>query len=297
LLTLRRRLGLIIGALLLVITLSGCQSVHKQTANSKLQIVASTPTYGQMATQIAGKYAQVTTIMANPNVDPHDFEPTVQNAKQTSRAQIAIYNGLGYDSWMNRLLVNNQQATKINIGQLMHKQVGDNPHLWYHPQTMPTAAQHLAEVLSRQDPTHRAYYQQRAQKYLQSLQLLQQQIHQIKIHRQQKLVAVSEPVFDYSLQKMGYQIANPHFAQAIEEGADPAPQDINKLQQLIKTRKIAFLVDNQQAANPVVANLVKLAQKYQVPVVKVTETQPANLSYLQWMERQYHKVLTIEVQK
>ncbi|MBA1433944.1 metal ABC transporter substrate-binding protein [Lactobacillus bombi] len=277
---------------------SGChQGTQAPKTSCPIKIVASTPTYGQLAQAVVGKYGQVTTIMSNPNIDPHDFDPTVRDAEETSKSQIALYNGLGYDSWMQRLLVNNEQVTSINLGKLMHKKMGSNPHLWYHPDALPTGAVHLATILSQKDPAHRHYYQQQAQKYIQTLQPLQKQIQQIKSTRRQHQVAVSEPVFDYSLQQMGYQVANPHFAKAIEEGADPSPQDIQQVQQLIKNRQIAFFVDNQQATNPVVANLVAQARKQRIPVIKVTETQPRHLSYSQWMQQQYQKILKIEAQK
>ena len=110
-------------------------------------------------------------------------------------------------------------------------------YLWYHPKALPVAAQRLAQILSQKDPQHKHYYQKQARKYIRSLAPLEQQITQIKQHHHNKLVAVSEPVFDYSLQQMGFEIANKNFAHAIEEGSDPSPQDIKQLQQLIRSEE------------------------------------------------------------
>lgn len=291
-----QHLKILVGLALLVLLLTACHTASNNLAaqNKSLQIITSTPTYGQMAQQIIGEYGNVKVIMANSNVDPHDFEPTVKNAQQASHAQIAVYNGLGYDTWMKGLLDNNSQVTKINLGNLMHKKMGDNPHLWYDSKALPVAAQKLAQVLSQKDPQHKHYYQKQVRKYICSLDPLQQQIIQIKQQRHNKLVAVSEPVFDYSLQQMGFEIANKNFAHAIEEGSDPSPQDIKQLQQLIKNHEIAFWVDNQQTTNPVVTNMTKLAKQQQIPVIKVTETQPKQLSYSQWLHKEYQKIIAIE---
>lgn len=292
----RRWLWLILILTLFIVT--GCQksSSQPQATQPKLQIVTSTPTYAQLARQIAGSHAQVQSLITNPNADPHDFEATTQDAKIASQAKIAVYNGLGYDSWMDKLLVDNQQVQAINVGQVMHKSVGANPHIWYDPQALAQTAVELTQKLSRQMPQYRQVFEQNQTRYLKTLAPLQTQLHQIKAQRTKKLVAVSEPVFDYSLHQMGYQVANKKFAKAIEEGSDPTPQAVQALQRLITQQKIAFFVVNQQTTNTVVDNLVQLAQKHHVPIVKVTETQPAHLTYQEWMQRQYHQVQKIEAQ-
>ncbi|UQS83130.1 metal ABC transporter solute-binding protein, Zn/Mn family [Bombilactobacillus thymidiniphilus] len=290
----KKRLFWLVPVLLLLV---GCQTTKSQQsskATTKIQVVTSTPTYAQMARKIGGGQVAVTSLISNPNADPHDFEPSVQDAKKASQAAVAIYNGLGYDSWMNKLLVNNEQVHKINIGQLMNKKTGDNPHIWYEPKALPAAANQLARELSAQRPAKKNYFEKNAQKYIADLKPINEQLQTIKQKRQLKQVAVSEPVFDYSLAAMGYEIVDADFAKAVESGSDPAPKDVEALQELIKKREIAFFVVNKQTTNPVVGNLTKLAQQHQVPIVKVSETQPAGQTYQQWMQKQYQQVLKIE---
>ncbi|UQS81965.1 zinc ABC transporter substrate-binding protein [Bombilactobacillus folatiphilus] len=285
--------SLLFGAVLLMIT--GCQNqTRMQHKPSQIRIVTSTPTYARMARQIVGDHGSVQAVMNNPNADPHDFEPTVKNAKQVAGAQFAIYNGLGYDDWMTKLLADNEHTKQLNVGRLLKKKRGANPHLWYDSHTLAKTANALTADLSRQYPQYRKNFNRNRNRYLQTLEPLQTLIYRIKQQRSQKLVAISEPVFDYSLKEMGYQIANPQFAKAIEEGSDPTPQDITHLQNLIKQRKIAFFVVNQQESSPVIDNLSDLAQKHQIPLLKVTETQPANQSYVQWLTKYYRAILKIE---
>lgn len=258
----------------------------------KIKVVTTTDFYGQVAEEVLGNKGKVTSIINNPSVDPHDYEPTTQTAKQVSNANIVIYNGLGYDSWITKL---SNGKKKIDVAtDVMHAKDGDNEHLWYNSKTMGKLADYLVKEYAKLDPKNETYYKKNAEKYKQKLTKLQTLIAKIKKNSDNKEVAVSEPVFDYALKDMGYKIANRHFAKATEDGSDPSYSDIKKLQNDIKYKKIAFFVENTQSDSKVISSIVSLCQKYDVPVIKVTETTPKGKDYLQWMSSEYEQVLKIQ---
>jgi len=276
--------------------LAGCQQTASPTSHGQIKIVASLDFYGQTAKKVAGKYGQVKSVIDRPSIDPHDYEATVQTAKQTSTAQLLIYNGLGYDDWMSKLITNKaQNAQVIQVGQdVAGLADGANEHIWYDPTTMPKLARLIANRLGQLQPAHRQYFIKQAKAYNASLAPLTTEIKQLKQHVHGQKVAVSEPVFDYALKALGYQISNNHFAKSIEEGADPSPKDIQQMQQDIKHHRIAFFVENTQSDSNLVDNMVKLAKKANVPVLKVTETLPANQTYAGWMLNQYRQLAKIQ---
>ena len=278
--------------------LAGCQSNAEpsQTNTNKVNIITSLDFYGQTAKAVAGKYGHVTSIIDRPSIDPHDYEPTVSTAKQASNAQLIIYNGLGYDDWMEKLTVNKAKGARvITVGTTVaNKSDGANEHVWYEPTTMPKLATKIAADLAKIQPQHKRYFYRQAKKYQANTRAITTMIAQLKQHAKGQRVAVSEPVFDYSLKAMGYRISNTHFAHAIEEGSDPSPKDIQQMQQDIKHHRIAFFVENTQTDSNLVTNMVKLAKQYNVPVLKVTETLPANQTYQHWMLSQYRQLAKIQ---
>lgn len=278
--------------------LAGCQNqtTSTTTSNGKIKIIASLDFYGQTAKKVAGKYGQVTSVINRPSVDPHDFEATVATAKEASNAALIVYNGLGYDDWMSKILVNKATNAKvIEVGStIAHKKDGANEHVWYDPTTMPKLATKIAADLAKIQPQHKAYFRRQAKAYQASLKPLTTEIAALKKNVHGQKVAVSEPVFDYALTALGYKISNSHFAMAIEDGADPSPQDIKQMQSDIKHHRIAFFVENTQSDSNIVQNMVSLAKKYDVPVLKVTETLPANQTYEQWMLSQYQQLAKIQ---
>lgn len=292
--------GFLISLLITILALSFVPFKSRYADQKPIRVVTSLNFYGEAAKQVAGKYGNVTSIINNAAVDPHDYQPGTVQARQVSGANVVIENGLGYDEWLNKIVKSSSHYHSqeiINVGQLMGKRSGDNEHLWYEPTTMDRLARQLADRYSRLDPTHRSYYQRNAQKYIASLKPVEQEIAKIKanVNQENNRVAVSEPVFDYSLTALGYRVVDRHFEKAIEDGNDPSPQDIQQLQAAIKNHEIAFFVENAQTSNHVVNGLVKLARENHVPVLKVTETKPnSTKNYQEWMLSQYRILSRIQ---
>ncbi|NEY19024.1 zinc ABC transporter solute-binding protein [Bacillus ginsengihumi] len=280
--------------------LAGCGNHTNKTAspsNKSIQIVAAEDFYGEVAKAVLGNHGTVTSIINKPSMDPHDFEATTGTAKTVNKADIVIYNGIGYDGWMKKLTQSskNDDQKVIAVGEdVMNKQEGDNEHLWYNPTTVPKLADKIADELSALDSKHKKDYEANAAAYKKDIQAIQDEINKLKKNSNGAKVNVSEPVFDYALQAMGYKEGNEHFSKAVEDGNDPSPSDIAQMQEDVKKHRIAFFVDNIQATDSTVKNIVNLCKKYNVPVVKVTETLPTGKDYKTWMLDQYKQVENIQ---
>lgn len=286
---------------LLVVTLgvvaAGCSSNSSSSSNGKVKITATTDFYGEVAKKVAGNKGNVTSVITNPNVDPHDYEPTTKVAKNLTGSKLVIANGIGYDGWMDKLMKSNKKADYIKVGEdLMDKKNGDNPHLWYNPKTMPKLANTIATKLGKLQPKNKQYFKKNAKKYIASLKPVNAKISQLQkvaAKSKNKNVYVSEPVFDYALEAMGFKVGNPQFENDTEKDIDPSPKTIRNMQNGIKNHKIAFFVYNSQVDDKTVNNLVSLSHKNNVPVLKVTETLPNGKNYKSWMMSQYNNLLHI----
>lgn len=257
----RVTIGAIIVAILAVILVIVWGQQKKQAKSShqddKIKVVSSVDFYGEAAKAVLGKYGSVTSVITNPNVDPHDYEPSAKVAKEVANADFVVYNGIGYDSWMAKL-AKNDKITSVRVGEdVLNKKNGDNPHLWYQSQTMPKLVTYLSNKFAKIDPKHEAQFKANAKKYISSLKPITTKIDALKANSDNKKVDVSEPVFDYALAELGYTENNTHFAKSVEDGTDPSPKDIKAMQDDIKNRRITFFVQNTQASDKTVTELVK----------------------------------------
>lgn len=277
----------------LLFFLSACSTKKEEnTQKHQVDIVTSTNIYANIAKNIVGKHGKVEAIINHGDTDPHDFEPTTGSAKEVANANIVIANGLGYDSWMTNLAnANDIHVTKVGE-KLMGLKQGDNPHIWYNLNMPQKYVAYLVKKASQIDPKHTSYFKTNAKIYLNKIDTIKKLADKIN-GRKAKPVYVSEPVFDYALERCHFKIGNPAFEEAVENETDPNAKVVHEMQMGIKQRKIAFFVNNVQASSSTVNNMVSLAKHSNVPVLDVRETMPNSVSYYQWMKNNYQKLFQI----
>jgi zinc/manganese transport system substrate-binding protein len=250
-----------------------------------VKVVAAENFYGDMASQIGGANIAVTSILSNPDDDPHLFEASPETAKALSDAKVVIVNGVDYDPWMEKLLGAHKAPGRkeIVVAALVGRKPGDNPHLWYDPAYMKAAAKALVADLTAVDPSHKADYEQGYAKFLDSLKPLDDKIAGMRKSYAGQPVTASEPVFGYQAALIGLNVRNEKYALAIMNNAEPTPSEVAAFENDLKGRKVKAMLFNAQASEPAVAKLVQLAKDNGIPVVGVSETEPANAAYQGWM--------------
>jgi len=250
-----------------------------------VKVVAAENFYGDMASQIGGANVAVTSILAKPDDDPHLFEASPATAKALSDAKIVIANGVDYDPWMEKLLGASKAPGRkaIVVGALVGRKAGDNPHLWYDPTYMKAAAKALVADLVAADPAHKADYEQGEARFIGSLKPLDDKLATMRRSYAGQPVTASEPVFGYQAKLIGLDVHNEKYALAVMNNAEPTPSQVAAFENDLKGRHVKVMLYNAQASEPAVAKLVQMAKDNGIPIVGVSETEPPNSTYQDWM--------------
>src|SRR5580704_10345320 len=151
---------------------AGCTGNAGSTTPGVINAVGAENEYANVLGQIGGRYVHVSSILNNPNTDPHTFEASPQIAQEVSSAQLIVQNGVGYDGFMSRIQAaspNPQRKVIVVQHVLGLPDATPNPHLWYDPRTMPAVARVMAADLAALQPTHKAYFQANLAKFNDSL--------------------------------------------------------------------------------------------------------------------------------
>jgi zinc/manganese transport system substrate-binding protein len=238
--------------------------------------------------QIGGEYVKVSAIERNPNTDPHTFEASPSVAEEVSGAKLIVENGLGYDTYMEKIESASPSSSRavINVQHLLGLPNSTaNPHLWYEPATMPALAAALAGDLSRLQPAHAAYFQANERRFEQSLTPWLTALKHFSSRYPDTTVATTEPVADYMLEAAGVKNLTPFTMQAdIMNDTDPAPQAISEQDELLEKHHVQAFIYNQQVSDSVTEGFLKDAAKAGIPVVGVYETMPTpGYDYQSWM--------------
>jgi zinc/manganese transport system substrate-binding protein len=277
-----------LGAALALVGTACSASGSSGAPSGTIAAVGAENEYANVIGQIGGKYVHVTAIESNPNSDPHSFEASPSIAQIVSTAQLVVQNGLGYDTFMNKIEAAAPSSARkvIDVQSLLGlPDSTPNPHLWYDPDTMPAVAKALAKDMSALQPAHAAYFQANLRTFDRSLQPWDQALAAFKAAYPGTPVAVTEPVGDYMLQAAGTRILTPFRFQAdIMNGVDPAPQDVALESSLFAQHKVKVFLYNQQVTDSLTQDFLTQAHQHGIPVVGVYETMPTpGYTYQSWM--------------
>jgi zinc/manganese transport system substrate-binding protein len=293
----RRAIRVALGAAVVVVlaATSACSTASPgggaATASSgsgkTIQVVAAENFWGSIAAQLGGSHVKVTSIITNPDTDPHSYEPTTADARTVAGAQLAIVNGIGYDSWADKLLSTNAAdgRNELNVGDLVGVKPGGNPHRWYSPDNVRQVIDAITAQYKKIDPADAAYFDQQKNTYLaRSLAPYNTLIADIKSKYAGTPIGASESIVTPLAEGLGLKMMTPEsFLDAMSEGSDPTAADKATIDQQIKNKQIKVYVYNSQNSTPDVQAQVKEAQAQGIPVTTVTETlTPANDTFQQW---------------
>ena len=251
-----------------------------------LKIVAAENFYGGVAKQIAGDSAIVTSILTNPNQDPHEFTTNASTAKSVADADIVIYSGISYDPWMEKLLGTNGKLDRvvIKVADLIGAKDGDNPHIWYDPRTMPALATKLADVLVSKHSVLGFLYLRHLIEFRSSMKPELDKIAEIKASSAGLEVTATEPVFGYMAGALGFKMLNYDFQVKIMNDSETSADQTAAFEKSLTSKTVKILFYNSQVTDPTTDRIQKIAKQSGVSIVGVTETQPPDqTSYVGWM--------------
>ena len=260
------------------------------SGNGTLQVIAGENFWGSIAAQLGGSHVSMTSIVTNPNTDPHEYESSATDARAFATADYVILNGAGYDDWGRKLLsANPSQSRKVfTVADLLNKKAGDNPHFWYNPDWVDQVADKITADYRALDPANAGYFTRQREAFATALQPYHDAVAQIRATAGGIPVGSTESIFVYMAHALGVNlISPPEFMQAISEATDPPAQTVAQFQDQISHHQIKLLVYNTQTSTPITDNLRQLATRNGIPVVGISETiQPTTATFQEWQTRQ-----------
>ncbi len=270
---------------------AGSAVATKPAQGGRIAAVAAENFWGSILTQVGGDRVAVTTVIKDPNADPHEYEPTPADGRAVAGARYVLVNGAGYDAWADKLVAANPDPSRrvLNVGAVTHVPAGGNPHRWYSPDDVATVVRTISADLSALDPAGASYYQRQRDAYLGTgLARYHALIAQIRQTYGGVPIGASESIVAPLAQALGLNLATPAgFLDAVSEGSDPTARDKTTADQQLTGHQVKVFVYNSQNATPDVTTLAREAKAAGIPVTTVTETlTPPGASFQDWQTRQ-----------
>ena len=249
--------------------------------------------YGDILKQLGGQCVTVTSVLADPSADPHEYQPTANDAKAYQATQFVIENGLGYDDFSDKIIATlDKKPVILNVGATLGLKVGDNPHVWYSPDYVDKIAQAMTQGLKKIDPSAGGYFDERAGTFATSLAPYRAAVAQIQTRFKGVPVGSTESIFAYMAAATGLNLVSPSsLMKAVSEGNDPSARDLAIFQDQITKHQIKVLVYNTQTVTNLTDQLKAMATSNNIPTVGVSETMPLDAgSFQNWQTRQLQQL-------
>jgi zinc/manganese transport system substrate-binding protein len=288
-----RRAASLLAVLAAALALAACGA--PAPAAGTIGVVAAEDVWGDVAAQLGGRHVSVTSLITDPNADPHEYTANAGDAAAVHAASIVVVNGAGYDPFMGQLLAaSGTSPTVLTVAALAHAAgANPNPHLWYDLATVRLVARALAAAYERHDRAHAGFYAARLRAFDGSLAPVALLVTRIRREFAGTRVAYTERVPGYLLTAAGLAVATPPgFARAIESGTEPNLRDTLAMEHLMASHGVAVLLYDTQTVSTVTSAVRTAAVAAGIEVVGVAETLPAHTTYQRWQLDQDRALLS-----
>lgn len=192
--------------------------------SSKINVVASFFPIYEFAKQVGGDRVNIMTLIP-AGVEPHDYEPTIQQLQEAENADVVFFNGLGFeDSWIGR--INNDNL--VDTSALLNLSQGSkirNPHVWLDPVLAKAQVQQVENALIEIDPNNKLYYQNNVMNFTAELDALDSEIRIVLQTCNKKDFIAFHDAFGYFANRYGLI---QHSVQGISPEGEVLPQRIEQ---------------------------------------------------------------------
>lgn len=273
---------------------SSNQPRSSQIEMHQIKILASFYPIYEFTKQVGGDRVSVSTIIP-ARIEPHDWEPTIQDLQKMQDADMIMINGAGFEAWLDDFIANNPDVLIVDTSNSIEliKSSGDereedhkdefkkDPHIWLNPVLAKKQVQNIADGIIKLDPENTPYYQENADAYNSKLDLLDQKIrNELSICEKNDFIAFHD-AFSYFAKEYGL---NQHTIVGVDPHAEPTAIT---LQQIIENAKNLDLhvIFTEEAVNPRISEVIADEIGGKILILSPIEIPDKNSDYIKKMEQ------------
>jgi zinc transport system substrate-binding protein len=266
--------------IVLMLAMSGCgqgktDQNHSEPSQQIFVYTTLFPLY-DFASQIGGEHVTVESIIP-PGAEPHDFEPTAKDMVELNQADLFVYNGAGYEAWIERA-IENLDGKQIKIvdaseglnllkGEIHHQdeehgshdehEDGDHgteegegteahdhehgqydPHVWLDPMLAKEQANKILQALIEIDPVHKVEYQANFDQMARDLDQIDAEYKELISKASKKELVVSHQAFGYLAHRYGLEFIP---VSGLSPSDEPSQKELMNLVDLVKEHNLKYV--------------------------------------------------------
>ena len=151
----------------------------KNVSNSsqKLVVISSILPIDEFVKKVGGEMIESSLIIP-AGIEPHEFDPTINQIQTISSAEVLVYNGLGIENWLTKIDPPNKidASNGLNTSYSDRRNMTLDPHVWLDPMLAKKQVENIRNGLISIDPSNKDTYNSNAKSFLAELDELARSI-------------------------------------------------------------------------------------------------------------------------
>ncbi len=267
---------------------------------TKTRVIASFYPLYDYARNVGKEKIEVSTLIPI-GIEPHLWEPTAASMQQLRTADIFIYNGAGFEPWVEKIIVAREltglKSFETTKGIKLIKSTdgdkvnadgheGTDPHLWLDPILAKHQVNLIKDALIEVDPLNTEYYVDNAETYIAKLDKLDAKIRSELASCKRDTFISFHQAFSYFANRYGLiQVS----LAGINPEAEASPAELKEFVEFARTNDIKVIY-SEELINPRLAEILAAEVGAEVlllsPIEGLTnEELGEDLTYLDKMEQ------------
>lgn len=230
--------------------------ISASSDSSEISVIASFYPLYEFTKEIGQDKVSVS-LLVPPGIEPHDWEPTVNDLQKMHQTDLIVINGIGFEKWVNDIDTVNSNAVIVDTSEGIsiidsklvdensdhHDHLNGNPHIWLNPVIAKTQVTNIANALISIDPANEKFYSQNAISYKNKLDTLDKKIRN-ELSLCNKDFIVFHNAFSYFAKEYGL---NQHtIINSNEPSAEPSSQNLENIINLARQYHINIIFTEEE---------------------------------------------------
>jgi len=231
---------------------------------TKLQAISSFYPLYEFAQKVGQDKVNVQ-LLVPEGVEPHDWEPTIQDVRQMQKSDLIIVNGFGFENWVESLEEMNYQGIVVDTSDGIIKNENEifeesseyahksgDPHIWLNPVLAKTQVQNIADAFSKSDIQNQKFYQKNAQSYIDELDTLDSKIRNDLSNCNRDFIAFHD-AFSYFAYE--YDLNQHTIISSNDPHAEPTGKTLENVINIARELKLEIIF-TEDTTDPRISNVV-----------------------------------------
>ncbi|MGI0008582.1 MAG: metal ABC transporter substrate-binding protein [Nitrosopumilaceae archaeon] len=242
-------------------------------------------------TKIVGGERIDVSIIIPPGIEPHEWEPTIQDLQKMQSADMIVINGVDFEPWITKLVSVNHDVLILDTSNgipllekdkhVFNNKIQNDPHIWLDPVLAKKQIQNIANGLIKIDPQNADYYQENANAYTTKLILLDNKIrNDLSVCLKKDFLAFHD-AFSYFAKE--YDL-NQNTIIGINPSEEPTAVTLQQIVQKAQNLDL-HIIFTEEAVNPRVSEVIADEIGGKVLTLSPIEIYEKNSDYIKRMEK------------